>query len=199
MAIVDDLSVRSDATGVGWLVPQTQYVQQPMQRMVPKTIMVPETFMTTRAVTVQKPVGVVQNRQRTIQKVIEGQKIVESQQIIEYERPRVQVIPGRMLGAQQMGLQQLGVQWNRAYYDQNIAAAGGQQGGLAMAVNQAVLSPVQYQAVQPQIGMQQQVFQQPAYQQALPVSMQPYQAQYSTAQQAISPTLGPSYPGAYAN
>jgi hypothetical protein len=119
--------------------------------MVQKMIMVPETYVETQAVTVQKPVGVVQNRQRTIQKVIEGQKIIESQQILQYERPRVQVIPGRMLGAQQMGVQQVGVQWNRAYYDQQ--AQGVQPG---MVVNQAVLNPsqynVQYQGIQQGAG-----------------------------------------------
>jgi hypothetical protein len=130
---------------------QTQYVQVPVQRMVPKTIMVPETFMTQQQVTVQKPVGVVQNRQRTIQKVIEGQKIIESQQIIQYERPRVQVIPGRMLGAQQLGVQQVGVQWNRAYYDQSTAAVSPN-----LVVNQAAMNPSQYQTIYAPIGAQQQ-------------------------------------------
>lgn len=133
------------------MVPETQYVQVPVQRMVPKTIMVPETTMTTQAVTVQKPVGVVQNRQRTIQKVIEGQKIIESQQILQYERPRVQVIPGRMLGAQQLGVQQVGVQWNRAYYDQTAQAPAQN-----MVVNQAMINPAQYQTIAAPIGVGQQ-------------------------------------------
>ena len=118
-----------------------------MQRMVQKVIMVPETYMTTQTVTVQKPVGVVQNRQRTIQKVIEGQKIIESQQIIQYERPRVQVIPGRMLGTQQLGVQQVGVQWNRAYYDQSAAVNAN------AVVTQAALNPTQYQTIAAPIGV----------------------------------------------
>lgn len=119
--------------------------------MVPKTIMVPETFMTQQTVTVQKPVGVVQNRQRTVQKVIEGQKIIESQQIIQYERPRVQVIPGRMLGTQQLGVQQVGVQWNRAYYDQSTPPVSPN-----LAVNQAAMNPNQYQTIYAPIGAPQQ-------------------------------------------
>jgi hypothetical protein len=118
--------------------------------MVQRTIMVPETFMTTQSVTVQKPVGVVQNRQRTIQKVIEGQKIIDSQQILQYERPRVQVIPGRMLGAEQPGVQQVGVQWNRAYYDQSSAVDASD-----VAVDQVAFNPTQYQTISAPIGVQQ--------------------------------------------